>query len=72
MDFEPTNFIGGTRIGSDKWYWIASGAVLNYEFNWQQSQSDNLNVTNVFASNSSSAELISFSQALQLHIHHIV
>lgn len=40
-DFDPTNFIGGTKIGSDKWYWIASGAVLNYEFTWQQSQPDN-------------------------------
>ncbi|CAO1398133.1 unnamed protein product [Diamesa tonsa] len=40
-DFDPNNFIGGTKIGSDKWYWVASGSVLNYEFNWQQNQPDN-------------------------------
>lgn len=34
-------FVGGTRIGTKNWYWLPSGADLDYKLDWSAGEPNN-------------------------------
>jgi hypothetical protein len=50
-DFNKS-FIGGSNIGTDKWYWVSTGDSIKYPINWSTGQlSTTGNCMNVFLIN---------------------
>jgi hypothetical protein len=39
---ESQNFIGGTKIGNDDWYWIPTGDLIDYKIRWRNGEPNNI------------------------------